>query len=195
MSNERTNEAGSAPPCPGCHFQCRLDRYQCGRGGRLYAAWQETGEVPKRRPMPPKGHKPSDDMRIMFGINILSNVLQMQREKSPDTEILAALMGHEGTSTGRVIEQRARLKSATFCKAITKLEEEGSIERCDLGQYQDAFRITDVGRARLSELEATRDATNQELLAPLSTEERAEFAELIGKLLAPGREKAMHERK
>lgn len=182
----------TAPSCPGCHFRCQLDRYQCGRGARFFAQWQETGEVPQRHghPGPPPGKEPSPDQRLMFELNIVAHAMQMQREQQAETELLASLAAHEGSSTGHVLEKRARLQPGTFGAAIGQLEHDGLVERCDLGQFHDAFCITDAGKARLSELEAARTAANEEFLSPLSAEERDQLAALLGKLLAPAHARA-----
>ena len=44
--NATTQEA---PKCPGCHFGCSLDRYQCARGKGLHAKWLAGEEIPERR--------------------------------------------------------------------------------------------------------------------------------------------------
>lgn len=38
-----------ARTCPGCHFGCDIEDYQCARGEKLHARWVETGELPERR--------------------------------------------------------------------------------------------------------------------------------------------------
>lgn len=45
------------PTCPGCHFGCTLDDYQCARGGRFYEKWQAGEEIPVRRPPWEHGEK------------------------------------------------------------------------------------------------------------------------------------------
>ena len=35
--------------CPGCHFECMLEKYQCGRGKEFYDLAAAGGEVPVRR--------------------------------------------------------------------------------------------------------------------------------------------------
>lgn len=43
-----SSEALRGVKCPGCHFECALEKYQCGRGLEFLEFALAGGEVPKR---------------------------------------------------------------------------------------------------------------------------------------------------
>lgn len=46
---DETAASNGAPTCPGCHFGCALDDYQCGRGRKFLAMWHNGEAIPERR--------------------------------------------------------------------------------------------------------------------------------------------------
>lgn len=190
MSANTVAGTKAVPTCPGCHFGCRLDRYQCGRGQGIYEKWVETGEVPERPAVPPPILQLEVTDKLAFGMNILANVVQDQRSRRAEGEILCALMGHAGLASEQLIAARARLDSADFEKALKDLEAAGDIGRGACGHIRAAVWLTDSGRAKIPEAEAARRTDAETFLAPLSEDEREELDGLLFKLFDPRRREA-----
>lgn len=140
-----------------------------------------------RKPGPPAGHEPDTTQQLAFGLNILANVLQERRARNAEGEILGALVGHGGLASRQLLASRVRIDAEKFDAALDALEAGGLVERSSYEHIADAVRLTDAGRVKMPEVEAEHEAANEEFLAPLSEEERAQFAGLVFKLLAAGR--------
>ena len=98
--------------------------------------------------------------------------------------VLAAL-AEFGPASQASLGRRVELDRSDVTAAVGELAADGLVERtADAGdRRRNVVTITDAGRARLASLDALLDGVQDELLAPLSAQERATLAGLLTRVL------------
>ncbi len=98
--------------------------------------------------------------------------------------VLAAL-AEFGPASQASLGRRVEMDRSDVTAAVSELAAGGFVERtADTGdRRRNVVTITDAGRARLASLEAILDDVQDELLAPLSAQERATLAGLLTRVL------------
>ena len=81
------------------------------------------------------------------------------------------------------LADRVALDTSTTADIAARLEAKGWIERELLARRQRALRLTSDGKALLDEMLPRVEPMYDQLLAPLSTEERATLLHLLGKMV------------
>lgn len=81
------------------------------------------------------------------------------------------------------LADRVALDTSTTADIAARLEAKGWIERELLARRQRALRLTSDGKALLDEMLPRVEPMYDQLLAPLSTEERATLLLLLGKMV------------
>lgn len=204
------DENNSMPLCPGCHFRCRLDDFQCARGEKLYQRWLETGEVPARRkPGPPpaqegeghgdgRGHgggpkgrppMPIND-RLMHMLHIVGIALDdLQTESggnAADHKVLDCIMRHDRAASVFVIAGRTQLEEEEISQAAQSLESQGFVAMRTVHDDTVFFELTEAGLQQAKAWEADRKAAEAKFLDVLTDDEKSQFHDLVVKVLEPG---------
>jgi DNA-binding MarR family transcriptional regulator len=98
--------------------------------------------------------------------------------------VLAAL-AEFGPASQASLGRRVEMDRSDVTATVGELAADGLVERtADAGdRRRNVVTITDAGRARLASLDAILDRVQDELLAPLSAQERVTLAELLTRLL------------
>lgn len=111
--------------------------------------------------------------------------------RSGQLRLLSMLDEREQVSQ-RELTERAGVQPGSMSEILAKMEQRGLIERAPLEGDRRAFsvRITDAGRQMLGELRAQNDEAASALFARLDSQEKAQLAELLGKLADSWRERA-----
>ena len=177
--------------CPGCHFGCKLAKYQCGRGKEFFDIAAASGELPERRgPMMtpsekaarPDGKPPVND-RVMHGLNIVANRL---RERHEQADIRAAVLGtaRAGASiTPGILAKRLNLATAELAPIVENAKTEGLVVLEDDDRGIRMVRLTESGAEQARVWKTERDLRNAEFLSALSDEEKETLALLLRKTL------------
>jgi len=134
-------DGAKAPTCPGCHFGCRIDYYQCARGLRFLEQWEAGEEIPERRMPGPgaRGGKPGQDPRDGTGAPALDGqVLHLlmlvdmfgkrATELPTHVRVAEATLRHDGFATPYVVAQRSQLDGEAFDAAVDQAVEEGLVD-------------------------------------------------------------------
>ena len=186
------------PVCPGCHFTCAIDDYQCARGEMFYERWKAGEEVPERRGpgRPPAGGmpkgilKPTSDERTMHLLHILEIALSdLERESgsdAPERRVVDCLMRHNQSASEFVITGRTNLAGAELGDALEQVEAQHLVERRQVQTGATFYALTDQGieqaKAWLEELRAAQTR----FLSVLDDSEKQQLHQLVAKLLEPG---------
>lgn len=177
--------------CPGCHFRCAIERYQCGRGEKLHAQWAETGELPERRGPGAGANKerlsiPQND-RIMHMLHIvgiaLNDLAAENGDNEPEQRVLGCLMRHERAASAAIIEGRTHL--ADLDDLLTAAQSQGLVAQRTCGDVV-LYELSDSGFERARSQESQRKAAEAEFLSVLSDEEKDQLLSAIMKVLEPG---------
>jgi DNA-binding MarR family transcriptional regulator len=98
--------------------------------------------------------------------------------------VLAAL-AEFGPASQASLGRRVEMDRSDVTATVSELAADGLVERtADAGdRRRNVVTITGAGRARLASLDAILDRVQDELLAPLSAQERVTLAELLTRLL------------
>ena len=80
-----SDEYIEVPTCPGCHFGCQLDDYQCARGERLFGQWCNGEEIPERRMPGPGGAQPAGNRRSQGMPPFLKRLMEGEPGKRGDS--------------------------------------------------------------------------------------------------------------
>ena len=181
--------------CPGCHFGCEIERFQCGRGEKLCARWRETGELPERRgpgkgPLRAKNHKGpviTANDRLMHMLHVVGIALHDLADESganvPEHQVLDCLLRHDLAASARIIEGRTHLEGLDGVLGATLSQ--GLIEERTCGETT-LYALTDAGLAQARAWGDERKAAEAEFLGVLSDDEKEQFLELVMKVLEPG---------
>jgi MarR family transcriptional regulator, lower aerobic nicotinate degradation pathway regulator len=97
---------------------------------------------------------------------------------------LLAALDERGAASQAAVGRSAEIDASDVVAALAELEGEGLVERAT--DPDDARRkivtITGTGRRRLKRLDAVVADVQAELLAPLSSDERAQLVSLLGRV-------------
>ena len=177
--------------CPGCHFECKLVKYQCGRGKEFYDLAAAGGEVPVRRgPMMtpseraarPDGLPPLND-RVMHGLNILSNSLKDRHVEVGERAVVLALSRLGMFMSQALLAKRMLLSAEELEDYLIEAEQNGLVVAEIEDHAGSIVRLTDAGIEQASAWKAERDADTAEFLSNLSDEEKETLSALVRKLL------------
>jgi DNA-binding MarR family transcriptional regulator len=102
----------------------------------------------------------------------------------PEWRVLATLGFREGACTAQYISQCTRTHKSTISRAVTTLMRRKIIERVanESDRREFALQLTSRGRGLYEELIPRLLRKEQEILSCLSTQERKDFATLLGKV-------------
>jgi DNA-binding MarR family transcriptional regulator len=98
--------------------------------------------------------------------------------------LLAALQEF-GPMSQAVLGRRCSVDRSDVVNAINELTGQGSVERAPdpADRRRNTVTITDEGRSRLRRMDEVLDRVQDDLLAPLSADERRLLVALLGRLL------------
>ncbi len=131
----------------------------------------------------------SEDYQARYGLDI------------PEWRVIATLGFREGASSAQYISHCTRTHKSTISRAVTALIHRQMIERVENADDRREFRLRLTGRGRslYEELIPRLKRRERDILSCLSTEERKQFAVLLGKietglhLIQTGKEAAAKE--
>lgn len=107
--------------------------------------------------------------------------------RCPHTTVLQ-LLAQAGPRSQRELGEELHIDRTSMVVLTDDLERAGLVQRHPDPQDRRAYavHITDLGRARLTELEVVMPQAVEQLLAPLTPDERAEFTRLLLRLAQAG---------
>ena len=207
-----SEQNSAAPTCPGCHFGCLLDAYQCARGKMFHERWMAGEEIPERRapwkaqgaegngqgPGPRRGPGGSGgpggpggrrgafapEMRLMHMLNIIGIAMADHRETRPERNVIDGLARQSGCATERIVQDRSRLGEEDFALALAKLRDDGLVTDVDDEIAGPMLQISEAGEAQASAWREERELADKAFCDALSDEEKEELAGLLQKLLS-----------
>jgi DNA-binding MarR family transcriptional regulator len=99
---------------------------------------------------------------------------------------LLATLDESGPSSQADLGRRSGIHLGDVVAALNELESAGFVSRSPdpADRRRNVVQVTDAGRTRLAELDERVTAVQDELLAPLSAEERVQLTGLLTRLLA-----------
>ena len=206
-----------APKCPGCHFGCNLERYQCARGKGLYAKWTAGETIPERR-APWERPKPAGDgehpnqqqpaqaaapqrppipptMRVMHMMNIVAMAMADHRNDDPRHQVLDTIARHDGCATLAIVKGRLKDAKIDATEAIAQLVEEGLLEQQEDERAGTMYALAKQGAAQAQEWRAEQLARDEEFLDALSDDEKSQLADLVAKMLTSTAHKRRFEQR
>ena len=181
--------------CPGCHFGCEIEDFQCARGEKLHARWVETGSLPERRgpgqgPVREKDHKGpafTVDDRLMHMLHIVGIALQDLADESgssdPDKRALDCLIRHDLAASAMIVEGRTHLPNAE--ETLDAAVAQGLVAKRAHGETT-LYELTETGLETARTWEAERKTAEAEFLGVLSDDEKDQLLALVMKVLEPG---------
>ena len=177
--------------CPGCHFECKLVKYQCGRGKEFYDLAIAGEEVPERRgPMmtpsekaaSPDGEPPLDN-RVMHTCNILSNRLKERHVDVGEDAVVFGLARAGSFMSLPFLAKRTLLSVDELDKCLEEAKQRGLVV-VEVEEHAGRIaRLTDAGAEQAAIVKAERDKETAEFLSNLTEEEKETLVVLIRKLL------------
>ena len=176
--------------CPGCHFECVLVEYQCGRGKEFYDIAAAGGEVPIRRgPMMtpsekaarPEG-KPPVNHRVMHMLNVAANRLQDRHVEAGDRKVVLTLDRAKSFMSVPIMAKRMLVSPEETEKALEEAKAAGYVTVADEERGRMAY-LTDAGKQQAAAWNAEHEARTAEFLSALSEDEKETLDELMRKLL------------
>lgn len=98
---------------------------------------------------------------------------------------LLAALREFGPMSQATLGRRCGVDRSDVVVAVNELEGEGFVERAPdpADRRRNTVSITKAGEGQLRRLDRELDRVQEELLAPLSTNERATLSDLLGRLL------------
>jgi DNA-binding MarR family transcriptional regulator len=102
----------------------------------------------------------------------------------PEWRVIATLGFREAPCSAQFISQCTRTHKSTISRAVTSLLQHGAIERVENEEDRREFnlRLTQKGRKLYEELIPLLLRKESKMLSCLSTQERKDFARLLGKI-------------
>lgn len=180
--------------CPGCHFECKLKNYQCGRGKEFFDLAAAGGEVPVRRgpvmtpserAANPDGKPPLND-RVMHGLNITALRLRQRHEESGMRKVALSL-ARAGSFMSLPFLAKRMLLSANEADAALYEAEQAGFATVELGDGGVRFAyLTDAGKQQAVIWKGERDRQTAVFLANLDDDEKAVLEHLLRKMLGMG---------
>ena len=193
--------------CPGCHFGCAIDDYQCARGALFLAKWEAGEEIPVRRPPWARGEKPAGETpdgqsasahtppprlaalpvsaRLMMLLTMAQNALAARDDEQRDRRVAECLLRQESSATNRIIAERTRLNDAAIDEQIASLEERGIVTSSTLKDGRTFHTLTEDGRAQAEAWFEEHKAADAAFFAELTDEEAEQLEALLAKTLSP----------
>lgn len=188
--------ASAVAVCPGCHFHCRLDHYQCGLGAYRWEQAQKESEdtqvaadtsvaKPAAKPAAAKHHaNASADVRIEHLLTVLPHKLRVAAGERVEDKLLCAVMRRRGLAAPSIMAKLLYTNPAGLQPSIKALENAGYLTIVDVEGRPGFMQLTDEGMAEGKRCAARHAATYRDLLSCLSAEEQDELVILLGKLMA-----------
>jgi len=180
--------------CPGCHFECMLVKYQCGRGKEFYDIAAAGGEVPVRRgPMMtpseraanPDG-KPPLNNRVMHALNIMASRLRDRHVEAGERKIVVGLVRAGSFMSMPFLAKRSQMSIEELEAELEKACASGFVCIEDDEHAGRIARLTDAGAEQAAQWEMERNEQTAAFLSALSDEEKETLVLLIRKLLGLG---------
>lgn len=179
--------------CPGCHFGCKLVKYQCGRGKEFFDLAASGGELPTRHGRPVAtpseraarldGMPPLDD-RVMFCLMVLANRLQQHHQETGEQKMAFALSRAGSFMTLPILAKRTMLSPSEFDDALEAAKRAGLVE-VEVAEEGDGIaRLTETGKEQVAAWKAERDARTAEFLVALDDGEKETLERLLRKTLS-----------
>lgn len=177
--------------CPGCHFRCKLAKYQCGRGQGFYELVAAGEELPERRGHAATGERADEkgngrfpsNARVMHSLNILSNRVRDCRAETGERK-LVLMLSHLGLFvSASFMPRRMSMSVEEFNEVFAAAYEHGLVEESVDERACRVVRLTDAGIRQAAVWSAEREARTAEFLSPLSDEEKETLEMLARKLI------------
>ena len=187
-SKSATRGGDTVPACPGCHFSCRIDRYQCGRGEAFHERWKAGEKLPERR-MPARGgsdgnvNKPPAAARIEHMLAVVPRVMRQRAGESGRERLLAALGRREGRAALGIVASELDTNVAGLRPAADALVAEGAAQMATTDAGVQMLALTGQGEVARAELDKRHRASRDAFLGAISPEDQERLADLLEKLL------------
>ena len=187
----QSNRISNDIVCPGCHFGCKLVKYQCGRGKEFYDIAVQGGELPERRgpvltpserAALPDGKPPLND-RVMHALNITANRLRDRHAEAAERKVLISLVRSNSFMSTGLLGKRAMLSREELELVLSGLRQAELVEFANEENVGEVVRITEAGREQAAIWKAERDEKTAEFLSGLSDDEKETLAVLVRKML------------
>ncbi len=182
----------SSALCPGCHFRCKLARYQCGRGKRLYDIVAAGGELPSRQgPTRILSSDASTDAaagaallnsRVLHGLSGVVKLVQGLHDSSDDRNPVLLLARSESFMCLPLLARRMQVKVSEIDAALDQAVQAGLIAVELDERVGNIACLTAAGAVEAAQLKAQRDARNEAFLSALSADEKETLVFLLRKL-------------
>lgn len=196
------SDAIQTPPlCPGCHFRCELNEYQCARGGKFFEKWKAGEEIPQRRgPQPPAQDgedksKPAGrpaffnripvEARLKMLMGLFQNVVRERDEQGAKQRVAECILRQDGFAANGIITERTRLTDEQIQKEVETLQAEGVVQPRTEPDGRVFHELTEEGKAQTEAWIEERQKADAELFANLSDEEKGQLESLLGKAFEP----------
>ena len=177
--------------CPGCHFECKLANYQCGRGKEFFDLAAAGGEVPIRRGptrTPSEiaagagGRPPLNDC-VMHWLNVVANRLQDNHEEAGMRKVVLTLTRTGSFMSLPILAKRMLLSVDDADAALIEAEQAGYVTiGSEDGRGRFAY-LTDAGKQQSAVWEAERDVQTAAFVSNLDEDEKEVLERLLRKLL------------
>lgn len=204
-STDAHGRAQATPRCPGCHFGCNIEHWQCARGRGLHAQWLETGELPRRRrPGGPGGgpqggprggshggpqdgsrggHSPfTPQQKVTRLLTILPKAMQRSCSDTPESRLLSSLQRREFYVSVHILSSDMGIPKTDILETAQSMQDAGLVEVVD-ENGRPFVKATEAGQQRARTYAEQREEAMQEFLSPLSADELEQLAELMEKIL------------
>ena len=181
--------------CPGCHFECRLVKYQCGRGKEFFDLAAAGGEVPERRgPMLTPSEaaassraKPSLDERVVYALSIAGHIIQKREEEAAAIKAVEAVDRAMSFMSVPILAKRTMLLREELDAALDEAHAAGWLVVEEDERIGKVARLTDAGKEQAAVWKKARAKRAAEFTAPLSNEEKETLESLVRRLFVkPG---------
>ena len=176
--------------CPGCHFGCKLSKYQCSRGKEFHDLAAAGEEVPERRwPM----FTPSEiaagrdkqampiNNKLMFAMKSLSKALRTHEETGIRKVALGLMRLGEFLSVP-ILAKRMKMTPEELGGFLEEGVSQGLFVIYDEPVTGRVASLTDAGKQQAQAWAEEGDARTAEFLAPLTDDEKEQLESLLMKL-------------
>lgn len=180
--------------CPGCHFECKLANYQCGRGKEFFDLAIVGGEVPVRcgpTRTPSEiaagtgGRPPLNDC-VMHWLNVTANRMQDRHEEAGMRKVVLTLDRAGSLMSLPILAKRMLLSLDQADAGLIAAEQAGYVTvGPEDGRGRFAY-LTDAGKQQAVVWKDERDASTAAFVSNLSEDEKATLEQLLRKLLGVG---------
>ena len=177
--------------CPGCHFRCKLVKYQCGRGKEFFEMAATGEQLPERRGpvLTPSERasmggagKPPVNGRVMHGLNVMGNVIKRELAEDPQRKVVQSLARGGSFMSLPILANRTHLAKEELRTVIDELVQAGLVVEEREEHAGLVARLTDKGAGRAVAWRSEHDERVAEFLSPLTDEEKEQLATMLRKL-------------